>query len=665
MVLQSAFALLLSRWSHESDIVMGTPIAGRTHAAVEPLIGFFVNTLVLRTDVTENISFEKFLSQNRKSILRAYDYQDLPFEMLVEHLHVERSLSHAPLFQVLFALQNTEAIELSLPGLDVDGFASDIRQTRFDLELSISEIESGLSLGWIYADSLFEEETIERMARSFIGLLHGIVSSPGTPVYQLPLVMAEDTSQFLLWNQTEAEYPKDTCIHEQFEAQVQRTPQATAVVFEEQHLTYQQLNEQANQLADFLITQGVVADMLVGVCLERSLEMVVAILGILKAGGAYVPFDPAYPQARLAHMLEDSGVLHVVTCSRLRSRLPISGQSLLCLDLKETQDKLAGLSKQNIAKRTQQLRSSHLAYVIYTSGSTGIPKGVMIEHRSAVSFLSWVSAQYSQSELKSVLAATSICFDLSIFELFSPCLVGGKIVLVDKILDLLEEAGGLDVSLINCVPSAIKALTAHGKLPETVRTVNLAGEPLQRSVVDAIYDNVSVQSVYNLYGPSEDTTYSTFVRLKREEIEEPTIGVPLNNTRVYVLDARLNPVPVGVVGQLYLSGAGLARGYYNRPELTAKKFIDNPFSDDPTARLYQTGDLVRWLPDGRLAFLGRVDNQVKLRGFRIELGEIESVLMAQEGVHEALVMLRDQSGEQRLVAYVLANGETPGSDSFT
>jgi amino acid adenylation domain-containing protein len=457
------------------------------------------------------------------------------------------------------------------------------------------------------------------------------------------------------WNDTQAKYPQSQCIHQLFEAQVERTPDAVAVVFENQQLTYQQLNCYANQLAHHLQALGVGPEVLVGICVERSLEMVVGLLGILKAGGAYVPLDPAYPHERQAFMLQDSQVAVLLTQTQLVARLQQHEAKVLCLDTDwET------INRESRENLVTQVLPTHKAYVLYTSGSTGQPKGVIIEHRSTVAFLAWARKVFTTEVLAGVLASTSICFDLSVFELFVPLSWGGQVILVENALHLPTLPAVQDITLINTVPSAIAELLRVEGVLTSVRTVNLAGELLQNRLVQQLYQQDMIQQVFNLYGPSEDTTYSTFALIEREATKPPTIGCPIANTQIYILDSHLQPVPVGVPGELHISSVGLARGYLNHPDLTAGKFIPNPFSYKEGARLYKTGDLACYLPDGNIEFVGRLDHQVKIRGFRIELGEVEAVLAQHPQVRETVVIARsEQPDDQLLVAYVVPNQEAP------
>jgi amino acid adenylation domain-containing protein len=518
------------------------------------------------------------------------------------------------------------------------------------------------------ADS-FDHETIVRMLGHFQTLLEGVVADPGRRISALPILTGAEREQLLVaWNDTKTDYPKDKCIHELFEEQVERTPDAVAVVFEEEQLTYRELNARANQLAHYLQKQGVGPDMLVGLCVERSLEMIVGLLGVLKAGGAYVPLDPHYPKERRQFIVNDSRISVLLTRSALRQR----GESRnddgdppsvvfdprikrVCLD----RDRPV-IDQESRENPTAAVQPRDLAYVIYTSGSTGTPKGVAIEHRQTGAFLSWVQSVFTQDELSGVLASTSICFDLSVFEIFAPLSRGGTVLVVQNALALTTLPKPSVVKLVNTVPSAVEELLNLAAIPESVRVINLAGEPLRVDLVRRIYECSSVGKVHDLYGPSECTTYSTWTG--RTPDGPQTIGRPIANTQTYILDDSLDPVPIGIVGEIYIGGDGVARGYLNRPELTAEKFIANPFSQDADSRLYKTGDLARYLPDGNIEFLGRIDHQVKVRGFRMELGEIESVLAHHPGIQQAVVLVReDTPGDRRLVAYVVGATGTNAS----
>jgi amino acid adenylation domain-containing protein len=456
------------------------------------------------------------------------------------------------------------------------------------------------------------------------------------------------------WNRTAAEYPADATLHTLFEAQASRTPTALAATHDTQSVTYAELNARANRLARHLVRLGVQPEARVGIGLGRGIEMLVSILAVLKAGGAYVPLDAAYPAERLEFTLRDARVGVLLTQESLRGVLPVPhGVRVVSVDAAEAADQIARQSADNLGL---PVSPRTLAYLIYTSGSTGVPKGVAIEHQSAVVLLSWAKELHTAQELGGMLACTSICFDLSVYELFLPLSLGGRVIIVENALALPSAPAAEQVRLINTVPSAIAALLKNGGIPSGVRTVNLAGEPLRPELVDALYARGGIERVYDLYGPSEDTTYSTWTL--RQAGGPATIGRPISNTRAYVLGAALLPVPAGVPGELYLGGRGLARGYLGRPGLTAERFVPDPFSAQPGARMYRTGDRSRWRADGTLEYLGRLDTQVKVRGFRIELGEVEAALRRTPGVTDCVVMAReDAPGEKRLVAYIVGGVE--------
>lgn len=677
MTLLTAFQILLHRYSGQDEIIVGSPIAGRNRREIEELIGFFVNTLVLRTNLVNTPTFTELLTRVRETALGAYAHQDLPFEKLVEALEPERDLSQAPLFQVMFVLQNAVGSAARIEGLSVTPFSIGGEIAKFDLTLSMHEVPGGMRGVLNYNTDLFNADTIKRMLRHFQILLQGILANPEQRISELPILSEAEKHQLLVeWNDTKRDYPKDKCIHQLFEEQVERTPDAVAVVFEDQKVTYRELNASANQLAHYLQKLGVGPEVLVGICVERSIEMVVGLLGILKAGGAYLPLDPGYPKDRIAYILKDTQASILLTEKRLLedlgfkciessadragrsdSRFSVLDSHLTAICLDRDWKEISRESRETLQN---QATPANLAYVIYTSGSTGLPKGVMIEQRNAVAFLSWAHSVFTQEELAGVIASTSICFDLSIFELFAPLTSGGRVILMENALALSDLDPALEPTLINTVPSAMIEVLRLTDFPASIRTVNLAGEPLKTSLVQEIYERTSARRVYDLYGPSETTTYSTYGLRAADGLQ--TIGRPIGNTQVYILDPHLNPVPIGVSGELYIGGPGVARGYFNRPELTAEKFIANPFSADITSRLYKTGDLARYLPDGNIEFLGRTDNQVKIRGYRIELGEIEAVLSQDPWIQDAIVIARgDVTGDRQVVAYVVPKRQTGNS----
>jgi non-ribosomal peptide synthase domain TIGR01720/amino acid adenylation domain len=653
MLLLASFQTLLHRYSGQADIRVGVPIANRNRAETERLAGFFVNTQVLRAEFELSTTFTELLEQVRKRALGAQAHQDLPFEQLVEALQPERSLSHSPLFQVMYNHQTeTKKGEgRNLPGLVMEEIASDSHVAKFDLALDTFEHEAGISVALTYATDLFDTATVERMAGHWLNLLVSIAGQPHQPVAGLAMLSPHEQQLVIKdWNSTQADYPAERSLHQLFEAQVKVSPDAPALLFGEQVLSYTALNQRANQLAHRLREQGVGPDVLVGIAMERSPEMVVGLLAILKAGGAYLPLDPEYPQDRIEYMLEDSQSILLLSQSHLLARMPEAFHArTLLLD----QLSLEGYPVTDPVCMTEP---GNLAYSIYTSGSTGKPKGVLIEHRNVTALIGWALTVYSQQDLCGVLASTSICFDLSVWELFVTLSAGGYAVLAANALELPHLAAKDRVRLVNTVPSAIKMLLETGELPATVRTINLAGEALKQSLVDELYATGHVQQVYDLYGPSEDTTYSTFTL--RCANGRANIGRPIANSAVYLLSEAVAPVPVGVNGELYMAGAGLARGYLGRPGLTAERFIPDPFDEQGGGRMYRTGDLARYQDNGLIEYAGRIDHQVKIRGFRIELGEIESRLQAQEAVREAVLLAQDGPTGKQLVGYVVPADET-------
>jgi len=649
MLLLASFQVLLHRYSGQTDIRVGVPTANRNRVETERLIGFFVNTQVLKAEVDGQLGFSDFLQQVKQTALMAQSHQDLPFEQLVEALRPERSLSHSPLFQVMFNHQTAikkGAHSQRLDDLSIETLSWQGRASQFDMTLDTFESEDGLWASLTYATDLFEASTIERLAQSWVQLLQGIVQQPRQRLGDLPLLAASEHQKLLDWNPTASGFPSDRCVHKLVEAQAQKTPDAVAVLFAGESLNYQALNSRANRLAHKLIELGVGPEVRVGVAMQRTPEMVVALLAVLKAGGAYVPLDPDYPQDRLAHMLRDSQAQILLTESALLPLLP-SVEALHTLQLDAQPGWLDAYPASN---PTVRATADNLAYVIYTSGSTGLPKGVAIAHRNVLALIDWSNRVYSADDLQGVLASTSICFDLSVWELFVTLSSGGFIVLARNALELPELADRDRVKLINTVPSAIAALQRSGQIPSNVRIINLAGEPLKQSLVDALYQQPTLQHVYDLYGPSEDTTYSTYTR--REAGGQANIGRAISNTQSYILSPELQPVPLGSAGELYLAGAGVTRGYLARPGLTAEKFVPNPFSSDG-GRVYRTGDLTRYRADGAIEYIGRIDHQVKIRGFRIELGEIEARLMQQAAVREAFVLAQDSDNGQQLVAFIV------------
>jgi amino acid adenylation domain-containing protein len=679
MTLLAAFQTLLYRYTQQEDIVVGSPIANRNRSEIEGLIGFFVNTLVLRTDLSGNPTFQELLGRVREVTLGAYAHQDLPFEKLVEELHPQRALSRHPLFQVVFGFENAPMEALELPGLTLSPLTIDFKTTRFDLEFHLWDASGGFRSLWgeewnhsegirgvvVYNTDLFDAATITRMVGHFTTLLEGIVANPQTRVASLPILLDAERQQLLgEWNHTVADYPQNRCIHQLFETQVKHNPNAIAVIFDDNSLTYQELNSRSNQLAHYLQKQGVSSDVLVGLCVDRSVEMLVGMLAILKAGGAYLPLDPNYPQERLNFMLEDAQALVLLTQQHLVERL--GTQKLKIIGIDTDWNRVTQESAENPISR---VTSDNLAYVIYTSGSTGKPKGVAIPHKAVNRLL--CNTNYIKLDSADKIAQVSnTSFDAATFEIWGALLHGAQLVGINRDVLLsshdfalqLQQQGitvlflttALFHQIVRDVPQAFASL----------RYVLFGGEAVDPRWVRKVLKKGAPQQLIHVYGPTEGTTFSSFYQVQdvSEEATSIPIGRPIKNTQIYLLDEQLQPVPIGIPGELYISGDGLARGYLNRPELTSQRFIPNPFVGaslmgvQPGKRLYKTGDLARYRADGNIEFLGRIDNQVKIRGFRIELGEIESVLNQHPAVREAVVMVQqDVPDDKHLVAYIVFN----------
>ncbi len=663
MTLLAAFKVLLHRYTGQTDICVGMPIANRNRAETEDLIGFFVNNLVLRSDLKGNPTFNSFLAQVREETLNAYAHQDMPFEKLVEELQPERSLSYMPLFQISFLVQNAVEGEgeLILQDLSISGLPVDVTTTKYDLSLSVTEIDNEQLVFAVYNSDLFDAATIKRLLRHYQIILESIVANPQQHIADLPLLTEEEQRLFAEVNDTWTAYPERMCIHEFFEEQAARRPGAIAVVCDGRDLTYRELNQQANKLARYLRRRGVGPETIVGILMERSLEMVVAVLGVLKAGGAYLPLDLNYPEQRLALMLEETQVSLVLTQERRQKSLPEFNGEVVCVDRDE-----ALFKNEEPNNLTTINHPDSLAFVFYTSGTTGKPKGVMATQRSAVNYLTHIVRDYQVSAADIVLQIASLSFDASVRDIIGPLVAGAELVLVPDVdvknpFALLSKINEHGVTcILSIVPTMLRSLTdaaaETGTTRETLRLVLTSGESLSLSECARVRMVLGKRvSIVNQYGATECTMSSTRYRVP-EALSSGTalVGKPIANSEVYVLDAHFRQCPVGVPGEVYLGGVGVARGYLRSPDLTALKYIPNPFSKDAGARLYRTGDLGRFLPDGNIELQGRVDRQVKVRGIRIEPGEIETVLNAHENVREAAIIVReDTPGNQRLVAYVV------------
>ncbi|WP_263357601.1 non-ribosomal peptide synthetase [Acidicapsa ligni] len=646
MLLLSAFSVLLTRYTGKQDFCIGSPISGRHRTETEPLIGLFVNTVVMRCQPSSANTFRELLKQVRSTALEAYSHSETPFQRLVAELHPERNPGISPLFQIMFALD-------SLRG-ETRGVSSQIDTepgvSKFDLTLQLSEAGGAVGGHFEYRTDLFDRAGIHRFANSFSVLLDSIVHEPDRAISELDLLSATDKQKILIdWNATELDFPRQDAIHTLFEKQVALSPAAIAIEHHSEAITYAQLNENANRLAHHLIATGVRPGECVGICLNRSIRMIESMLAVLKAGGAYVPLDPAYPAQRIRIMLEDSRLAVLITEPEYAPHpLPDFVSTVYRSAESSSIDSMPGINPD------RNVGANDLAYVIYTSGSTGRPKGVAIEHHSTNSFLHWAMQTFSAASLQYVLASTSICFDLSIFEIFLPLSIGSTIVLAENALEIAELEAVDKITLINTVPSTMAALIKARLVPQTVRCINLAGEALSASLVRQIEEQLPQAEIFDLYGPTETTTYSTFTQRSADAL--PTIGRPLANTRIYLLDDHLQPVPIDVPGQIFIAGEGVARGYLHRPDLTAERFVHLshlPHQD----RAYQTGDLARYRQDGNIEYLGRIDQQVKIRGFRIEPGEIESVLREHVQVEDAIVLVHlDAALGNSLIACVMPKG---------
>jgi amino acid adenylation domain-containing protein len=661
MVLTAAVNVLLWRYSAQEDICIGSPVANRAREELEPLIGCFVNTLVLRTRLHGELSFTALLDQVKNTTLDAYAHQDVPFEQLVDVLKPTRDTSYSPLFQVMVVLQNAPMKDLVLSGLRLQVMEWETTQAKFDLLVSFTEEGDELEAQIEYCSDLYEHDTIARMAAQLTRLLQGLVNDPQQSIARLPLLDEVERKLVLeQWNDTATPYPHDCTIHALFEAQVQRTPQAVAAVFEGQSLTYAELNAQANKLAHHLRALGVGPDVRVAICVERGLPMVVGLLAILKAGGAYVPLDPDYPAERLAYMLGDCQPAVLLTDAACAQRLPADAR-VPVLRIDEDESLWRELPADNLPAQGLGLNARHLVYVIYTSGSTGQPKGAMNEHRAVVNRLLWMQQTYGLSAGDTVLQKTPFGFDVSVWEFFWTWLAGARLVLAKPqgqrdpsyLLDVVEREA---VTTVHFVPSMLSAFMACVPLGRaaSLRRIVCSGEALPAAMVEAVHRQLPEARLYNLYGPTEAAVDVTAAEPRPGE--PVTIGRPISNTRIYILDALGEPVPVGVPGEIYIAGVQVGRGYLNRPDLTDERFMADRYSGEPDARMYRTGDVGRWRADGTIEYLGRNDHQVKVRGLRIELGEIEACLSEQPGVREAVALAReDASGDKLLVAYVVAH----------
>ncbi len=686
MVLIAAFQVLLYRYTGQEDILLGSPTSGRTKQEFTPIFGYFVSPVVIRVNLSGNPSFLEFLSQVSRTVLEALAHQDFPFPLLIERLQLEREPSRPPIFQALFALQNFRQLQnmqkifgdevVDQKGLKLQPFEIPQQEGQFDLDLEMKEGISSLVGTFKYNTDLFNHQTIVRMADHFKTLLEEIVVNPQQKIGVLPLLTETQRHQLLVeWNDTDSEYPQYKCIHQLFEEQVEKNPDAIAVVFEQEQLTYAQLNQKANQLAHYLQSLGVKPEMFVGICVERSLEMVVGVLGIIKAGGAYVPLEPNYPLERLAYILEDADAGVLVTTKSLLKSLPKNQIQLVCLD--NDWETIASHSHQNPVSNVD---SSNLAYAIYTSGSTGKPKGVLVRHKPVINVIDWVNKTFDIGDNDRLLFITPLTFDLSVYDIFGLLAAGGSIYIVSELKrkepeELINLLSHYQITFWDSAPAALEQLVpllqSKNYTCNYLKLVLLSGDWIPLGLPNIIKESFPNVEIVSLGGATEATVWSNYYLIKEVCPEWVSIpyGKPIQNAQYYILNEYFNPCPVGVTGDLYIGGECLSSGYINNPDKNLSSFIPNPFTYSQlkvkSPKLYKTGDLARYLPDGNIQFMGRVDNQVKIRGFRIELGEIESVLLAHSQIQQTLVLARaDNIGHKRLVAYVVTKDQSLNSEDL-
>ncbi|WP_437779136.1 amino acid adenylation domain-containing protein [Sorangium sp. So ce1097] len=648
---------LLHRYTGQRDVCIGTPVAARPRAALEGAVGCFLNTLALRVDLSGNPGVKELLARVRAAVTEGQAHQELPFERVLEALSIERDLSHTPLFNVMLAMDPAPEQAPEIPGLSIGVERVDTGTAQLDLTLNLATDGQGARGAWEYNTDLFDGATVARMTRHLVAILEGFVANPESRLADLPMMDAAERGQVLVgWNATERAYPGERLVHELFEAQAERTPDAAAVIFGAKRLSYRELNARANQVAHALERRGVGPDVLVAIAAERSVELVVGLLGVLKAGGAYVPIDPDYPAERIAYMLEDAGAPVLLSQWPVASRLPAHRAEVLCLDADRAE--IDGEPTGNLATR---LSPDNLAYTIYTSGSTGRPKGAGNSHRGLLNRLQWMQERYGLTPDDRVLQKTPFSFDVSVWEFFWPLMTGAGLVVArpgdhrdgERLVELITRHG---VTTLHFVPPMLQAFLETPGVAScaSLKRVICSGEALPSELARRFFERLEHAELHNLYGPTEASIDVTSWACRRGDTSASVpIGFPIANTQIYLLDRHGQLVPPGVAGELHIGGVGLARGYHQRPDLTAERFVPDPFGAAPGARLYRTGDLARHRPDGAIEFLGRLDHQVKIRGLRIELGEIEARLLQHPGVGEAVVLARDEAhGGKRLVAYV-------------
>ncbi|HVW11326.1 MAG TPA: amino acid adenylation domain-containing protein [Bryobacteraceae bacterium] len=651
MALYAAFRLLLGRYTGQSDILISTPVAGRSQSSVEELIGCFINTVTLRTPVDESLSFSRWVGEVRTEILEALANHDLPFDYVIEKLRPERDASRPTLVQTYFALQNSVRSELYLPGIIATYIPLEAKTSRFDLSLDVFPVGGRLRCVFTWNTDLFLRETVERLAEHYLQLITGIAARPTTALAKIDMLAADERSQIVAkWNETALPVAREACVHDLFTAQAGKTPDAIAAEFSASRLTYRELDEQSSALARHLRGLGVAAESLVGICLDRSLEMLVAVLGVLKAGGAYVPLDPAFPDERLSWMLEDSGTRILISRPVHAARFPKYAGKVV------TMEEGTAFAADGDPAVCAAVTPENLAYVLYTSGSTGRPKGIMVEHRSLVNFLESMRREPGMTRDDILLAVTTLSFDIAALELFLPLVSGAKVVIADRMAaadgrELSRLISQRRITVMQATPATWRLLLESGWTGSSRLRALCGGEALPRELAEALLPRTAV--LWNMYGPTETTVWSLMTRVEPGTGPIP-IGRPIANTTVYILDAQGRPVPPGVTGRLHIGGAGLARGYRNLPDKTAQAWFFNPLPERSGERIYHTGDLARYRSDGLVEFLGRADGQVKIRGYRIETAEIESVLRRHEAVRDAVVVVRGNAEtDKQLVAWII------------
>jgi amino acid adenylation domain-containing protein len=653
MTLLAVFKVLLHKYSGQRDFAVGTPVANRNSSELEGVFGFFVNTLVLRDEILEEQHFAAFLKSVKETTLDAMAHQDAPFEKVVEAANPDRDMSYSPLFQVMFAFQNFPWSDSRIEGLTISLENIDAGTAMFDLSLYMWEMKNQLEGFLEYDSGMFDDATIERMEGHFKILLGSVVSAPETNISELPILTATERHQILVnWNQTDVNYPKTQCYQQLFAEQAQRTPEATTIICGDAKLSYKELNSRANQVARYLRRLGAGPGNVVGIYVDRTLDMAVGLLGILKAGSAYTPLDPSFPKDRIEYMLEDCNAGLLLTQKELSDNIKDFSGVKVSIDADWNK-----IAEEDSSDLVIQANSENLAYIIYTSGSTGKPKGVQISHQALNNFLYSMMETPGATPQDTILSVTTMSFDIFGLELFMPLLNGGRVVIAERedtldgarLAALVEKHG---VTIMQATPSTWRIMLEAGWKGKKGLKILCGGEAFPKDLIDPLLERCD--ELWNMYGPTETTIWSTIFRI--ESSKTPVlVGLPIGNTQTYILDQNLHPLPVGLVGELHIGGDGLSHGYLNRPDLTAEKFIPNPFSKDPAALMYKTGDLARYRSDGMIECLGRVDNQVKLRGFRIELGEIEARIKDIESIKNSVVVIReDHPGDKRLVAYYVA-----------